>query len=48
LAYARQAADEMPAARLEVLPGTGHLSYLEDPEAFNGVLGRWIQATYEK
>ena len=48
LAYARQAADEMPAARLEVLPGTGHLSYLEDPEAFNEVLGGWIQATYEK
>jgi len=48
LAYARQAADEMPAARLEVLRGTGHLSYLEDPEAFNEVLGGWIQATYEK
>lgn len=48
VAYARQAALEMPAARLEVLPGTGHLSYLEDPEAFNEVLGGWIQATYEK
>lgn len=48
LAYARQAAAEMPAARLAVLPGTGHLSYLEDPQAFNGVLGGWIQATYEK
>lgn len=48
VAYARQAALEMPAARLEVLPGTGHLSYLEDPKAFNEVLGGWIQATYEK
>jgi pimeloyl-ACP methyl ester carboxylesterase len=48
LAYARQAALEMPAARLEVLPGTGHLSYLEDPRTFNEVLGGWIQATYEK
>ncbi len=48
VAYARQAALEMPAARLEVLPGTGHLSYLEDPQAFNEVLGGWIQATYEK
>jgi pimeloyl-ACP methyl ester carboxylesterase len=48
LAYARQAALEMPAARLEVLPGTGHLSYLEDPHTFNEVLGGWIQATYEK
>jgi pimeloyl-ACP methyl ester carboxylesterase len=48
LRYARQAAQEMPAARLEVLPGTGHLSYLEDPQTFNEVLGGWIQATYEK
>jgi pyruvate dehydrogenase E2 component (dihydrolipoamide acetyltransferase) len=48
VAYARQAAVEMPAARIEVLPGTGHLSYLEDPKAFNEVLGGWIQATYEK
>ncbi len=48
LAYARQAALEMPAARLEVLPATGHLAYLEDPHAFNEVLGGWIQATYEK
>jgi len=48
LRYARQAAGEMPDARLEVLPKTGHLSYLEDPEAFNEVLGGWLQATYEK
>lgn len=48
LAFARQAVLEMPAARLEVLPRTGHLSYLEDPETFNEVLGGWIQATYEK
>ncbi len=38
----------MPDAHLEVLPKTGHLSYLEDPEAFNDVLGGWLQATYEK
>jgi pimeloyl-ACP methyl ester carboxylesterase len=48
LSYARHAALEMPAAQLAVLPGTGHLSYLEDPQAFNEVLGGWIQATYEK
>ncbi len=48
LSHARQAALEMPAARLEVLPATGHLSYLEDPDTFNEVLGGWIQATYEK
>lgn len=48
LIYAQQAAREMPDARLEVLPQAGHLSYLEDPQAFNEVLGGWIQATYEK
>lgn len=48
LAYARQAVLEMPAAHLEVVPRSGHLSYLEDPETFNEVLGGWIQATYEK
>lgn len=48
LRFARQAATEMPAARLEVLPRTGHLSYLEDPKAFNEVLAGWLRATYEK
>jgi pimeloyl-ACP methyl ester carboxylesterase len=48
LRFARQATSEMPAARLEVLPRTGHLSYLEDPQTFNAVLGGWLQATYEK
>jgi pimeloyl-ACP methyl ester carboxylesterase len=48
VSYARQAALEMPAARLEVLAGAGHLSYLEDPKAFNEVLAGWMQATYEK
>jgi pimeloyl-ACP methyl ester carboxylesterase len=48
LRYARQAAAEMPAARLEVLARTGHLSYLEKPLEFNDALGDWLQATYEK
>lgn len=48
LRHARHAAAEMPNARLEVLSRTGHLSYLENPDAFNMVLGRWLQATYEK
>ena len=48
LRYARQAADEMPRARLEVLERTGHLSYLENPQAFNQALGGWLQETYEK
>ena len=38
----------MPDALLEVLPSTGHLSYLEDPAGFNQVLGAWLEAAYEK
>jgi pimeloyl-ACP methyl ester carboxylesterase len=48
LRYAQQAAAEMPDARLEVLPRTGHLSYLEDPAGFNQVLASWLEAAYEK
>lgn len=48
LRYAQQAAAEMPDARLEVLPNTGHLSYLEDPAGFNQVLASWLEAAYEK
>ena len=48
LRYARQAAGEMPAAKLAVVPNTGHLSYLENPGAFNEVVGHWLEATYEK
>jgi pimeloyl-ACP methyl ester carboxylesterase len=43
LRYARQAALEMPDARLEVLKNTGHLSYLEDPAGFNQVLSGWLE-----
>jgi pimeloyl-ACP methyl ester carboxylesterase len=46
--YARQAASEMNAARLEVLANTAHLSYLEDPAGFNRVLSAWLDAAYEK
>ena len=48
LHFAKQAVAEMPAAELAVLVGSGHLSYLEDPRAFNEVFGGWLQATYEK
>jgi pimeloyl-ACP methyl ester carboxylesterase len=48
LRYARQAASQMPAARIVVLPKTGHLSYLEDPYGFNGAVEAWLQAAYEK
>jgi pimeloyl-ACP methyl ester carboxylesterase len=48
LSYAHQAAREIPAARLEVLANTGHLSYLEDPDGFNRLVGSWLEETYEK
>ena len=35
-------ADAIPDARLEVLPGAGHLSNLESPEAFNQVLESFL------
>jgi len=35
-------ADAIPNARLEVLPGAGHLSNLESPEAFNQALESFL------
>ena len=37
-AAARSLATRIPGARLEVLPGAGHLSNIEQPEAFNHLL----------
>lgn len=37
----------LPRGRLRVLPGAGHLSNLEAPEAFNDYLGRFIAETQE-
>jgi pimeloyl-ACP methyl ester carboxylesterase len=41
-AEARLIAESVPDGRLEVLPGAGHLSNLENPEAFEAVLGRFL------
>jgi pimeloyl-ACP methyl ester carboxylesterase len=46
--FARQAAKEMSAAHIEVLPNTAHLSYLEDPTGFNEALAAWLASAYEK
>jgi pimeloyl-ACP methyl ester carboxylesterase len=46
--FARQAAKEMNAAHIEVLPNTAHLSYLEDPAGFNQAFEAWLAAAYEK
>lgn len=35
-------ADQVPGARLTIVPGAGHLSNLEQPETFNQILGAFI------
>ncbi|MDQ4490032.1 alpha/beta hydrolase [Sinomonas sp. ASV486] len=35
---------QIPGAALEVLPGVGHLSFIEDPHAFDGAVRRWVRA----
>lgn len=39
---ARAMAAQIPGARLEVVPGAGHMSNLERPEAFTAVLRGWL------
>jgi 3-oxoadipate enol-lactonase len=39
---AAEMADAIPGARLEILPGAGHLSNLEAPEAFNRALESFL------
>lgn len=39
---AREMAAQITGARLEILPGVGHLANLEDPEAFNRVLAGFL------
>ncbi len=41
---ARSLADGVPGARLDIIPGAGHLSPMERPDAFNRVLGDWLRA----
>lgn len=42
LARAHQIKELMPAAELAVIPGVGHLSNMEAPDAFNLALGRFL------
>jgi 3-oxoadipate enol-lactonase len=39
----REMAARIPGARLEVLPGAGHLAPLEVPDAFNRALGGFLE-----
>lgn len=40
----RKVADSFANARFEILPGLGHASYVEGPEAFNAVLAEHLEA----
>ena len=40
----RLMAELMPQARLEIVPGAGHLPPLEQPEATSAALRRWLDA----
>ncbi|WP_433875838.1 alpha/beta fold hydrolase [Sinomonas atrocyanea] len=36
--------EAIPQAQLAVIPGAGHLTFLEEPDAFNTKIRRWIRA----
>ena len=44
VAYAEQIASAIPGARLEVIPGVGHLAPAEAPEQFNALVGEFLSA----
>jgi pimeloyl-ACP methyl ester carboxylesterase len=44
LAPCEYMAKKIPGARLEVIPGAGHSSNLDQPAIFNGVLGNFLQS----
>jgi 2-succinyl-6-hydroxy-2,4-cyclohexadiene-1-carboxylate synthase len=44
VAVAERLADSIPDATLEVIAGAGHSVHLEQPDAFVGVLDRWLAA----
>ena len=41
---AREMADAIPQAQLVIVPGSGHLSPLEEPEAVTAALRAWLQS----
>jgi pimeloyl-ACP methyl ester carboxylesterase len=43
--HAYAASDEIPASRLEVLPGAGHFPYRDDPRRFAATLSEFIEET---
>jgi 3-oxoadipate enol-lactonase len=43
--YNRRVADAIPGAQLAEIPRAGHLAYLEQPEAVNAAIGKFLQET---
>ena len=39
---AQEIPDAIPGVRLEIIPDCGHLSSLEQPDAVNSALRRWL------
>jgi pimeloyl-ACP methyl ester carboxylesterase len=44
--YARFLAETLPRARLEIIPGAGHMVMLEQPAAVERALSDWIQTNF--
>ena len=44
LEHSRQIADTIPGARLETIPGAGHIANLDKPEAFNRLIADFLDA----
>ena len=44
LGHSQQIADTIPGARLETIPGAGHIANLDQPEAFNRLIADFLDA----
>ncbi len=44
--YARFLAENLPGARLEIIPAAGHMVMLEQPAAVERVLSDWLRTTF--
>ena len=44
--YARHLADHLVKARLEIIPGAGHMVMLEQPARLEAILSPWLELTF--
>jgi pimeloyl-ACP methyl ester carboxylesterase len=45
--YAHYMAEQLPNARLEIIPGAGHMVMLEQPAAVERALTSWLEPTFQ-